>query len=130
MAVTNRFAEGYDVGNHILGLEHPEVCAGAAKARLHFVSNADAAGCSNCREGFAQKALRQDNLPGATHCRLAKKRCDALAVSRRAGDVPRIDCSRVQSVMRAAIDIRHRDFVNPVRTSSSAGAIELVRTEI
>src|ERR1044072_7591839 len=46
MAVADRFAEYDDVGNDAVVFERAEVCADAAVACLHFISDTNAAGSS------------------------------------------------------------------------------------
>ena len=56
-AVSNAFGHRNDIGNDALRFEAPKMCAGAAKASLHFIRNAHAAGGANVFVSLFQIAL-------------------------------------------------------------------------
>src|SRR5713226_5541346 len=134
MPVADWLAQGHDVGDNTLRLKHPEVCACAAEAGLHFIRDADSSGGADRSKGFAQVSRRQNDLTATTQRRLAEEGSKTVAII---SDLPhclshvaREELAGVGSTMGATIDIRLWNLAHPGGTTSTALAVELVRAEI
>src|SRR5690606_16912002 len=60
-AIADAFGHRHDIGDDTLGLEAPEVGAGAAEAGLDFIGDAEATGGAGVRVGVLQVAVREDD---------------------------------------------------------------------
>src|SRR5437660_5338075 len=111
MTVADRLTQRHDVRNNILRLEHPKVCAGAAKTGLHLISHVDATRRAHRSVCFFQVSRRQNDLAATTQRRLAKESSKTLPLvaqlPRRIGYILAVKFACIRSAMFATVDIGH-----------------------
>ena len=86
MAVTNGLAHGDDVGDGVLGFEHPEMRAGAAEAGLDFVGDGDPARGVDGGESLLQISGRQNDLAAASQRGFAEESRETTSLTGGIGD--------------------------------------------
>src|SRR5258708_18539969 len=134
--IADRLSKHYDVGNHVLCFESPQVRTQASKSHLDFVGYADTARRAdvtiNCREITGGKY----NLPAnAGQC--FRNICGHaasfdLCARKDSLNMPRVLCSCLAIIaeIQAAVVIGERGNVHPRLLPASSGSVKFVGTDV